>query len=191
MTKLPPKYERLCQEFLVDANQTQAAIRAGYSPKSAKVTASRIFARPEVQRRLVELIKKQAKRTGVSADRTLREVGLIAHSDIGDVLDFRGNTLTLRRPKDIPKRARRAIASVKVRRVVDLSSAEEPREVEVVEFKFWNKNDALDKLMKHFGLVSGEQGNPNDPSDLARLFAQMVRSTTEGSAPSGPDDVAP
>lgn len=37
------KQKRFCDEYLVDCNATQAAIRAGYSPKNAKVTAAKIL----------------------------------------------------------------------------------------------------------------------------------------------------
>ena len=45
------KYECFCQEYLVDLNQTQAAIRAGYSPRSAGQTASALMKKPKVRAR--------------------------------------------------------------------------------------------------------------------------------------------
>ena len=49
MAKLSAKRQRFAEEFLVDLNGKQAAIRAGYSPRSAEVTASRLLSDANVQ----------------------------------------------------------------------------------------------------------------------------------------------
>jgi phage terminase small subunit len=62
------RYERFCQEYVVDYNGTQAAIRAGYSDTSAKQTAYKLLKREEVSSRIRELQSEQVKRLAVSQD---------------------------------------------------------------------------------------------------------------------------
>lgn len=68
------RYELLVQEYLIDLNQTQAAIRAGYSPSSAPQQASEILKLPKVRARIEELMPERSRRTGVNADPVVRGV---------------------------------------------------------------------------------------------------------------------
>lgn len=68
MTELKKRYERFCQEYVVDYNGTQAAIRAGYKKKSARQQASRLLALEEVLTRISELQKDQLNRLALSQD---------------------------------------------------------------------------------------------------------------------------
>ena len=65
--------ERFCAEYMIDRNGTAAAIRAGYSEKSAASTASRLLRRDDVQARVMELQAEQCRRLGVNADRLVIE----------------------------------------------------------------------------------------------------------------------
>lgn len=67
-SSLSPKQERFCQELLVDNNQTQAAIRAGYPGKAAAAQASRLLTNAKIKARVTELRGEQSERTRVTAD---------------------------------------------------------------------------------------------------------------------------
>lgn len=58
--KLTAKQERFCREYLIDLNATQAAIRAGYSKKTAEATASRLLRNVNISSRVRELKDKRA-----------------------------------------------------------------------------------------------------------------------------------
>ena len=62
------KQARFCEEYMIDLNATQAAIRAGYSPKTANEQAARLLANVSIQNRIAQLQAEQSRRTGVSAD---------------------------------------------------------------------------------------------------------------------------
>jgi len=62
------RVERFCQEYVVDHNGRQAAIRAGYSPRSAHVQASRMLSRANVNARLAELEEKLLERSTLTAE---------------------------------------------------------------------------------------------------------------------------
>ncbi len=62
--KLTPKQERFCREYVVDLNATQAAMRAGYSKKTAYSAGQRLLKNVEIQKRLSVLVKARQERTG-------------------------------------------------------------------------------------------------------------------------------
>lgn len=71
LAPLEPRQERFCQEYLIDLNGTQAAIRAGYSAKTANTTASQNLAKRNIQARVQELFNLRAKRVQVDQDYVL------------------------------------------------------------------------------------------------------------------------
>lgn len=70
-TELNERYEKFAREYVVDYNGTQAAIRAGYSPKSAKTQASRLLTFDNVLARVRELQAETAKRQAISEDKVI------------------------------------------------------------------------------------------------------------------------
>ena len=78
VSTLVKKRERFVEEYLIDLNATQAAIRAGYSPKTAYSIGHELMKIPEVRARIYKAMAERSKRTGINADRVLRELGKIA-----------------------------------------------------------------------------------------------------------------
>lgn len=68
MNKLTPKQKTFCQEYLVDLNGTQAAIRAGYSKKTANVQSSQLLAKLNIQTYIEQLQEERTKKTGVTQE---------------------------------------------------------------------------------------------------------------------------
>ena len=75
------KQKRFCEEYLVDLNETQAAVRAGYSEKTAYSIGSENLKKPEIKKYLQELRLKQSERTGLTADDVINELREIAFTD--------------------------------------------------------------------------------------------------------------
>ena len=88
MPKLTAKQERFCEEYLIDLNATQAAIRAGYSVESAGSIGSENLTKPEIRARIDTAMAERSKRTGINADRVLRELGRIAFLNPTKGIDF-------------------------------------------------------------------------------------------------------
>jgi phage terminase small subunit len=87
MQKLSAKQEQFCREYLVDLNATQAAIRAGYSAKTAQEQASRLLSNVMVAARIAELKRERADKVAVTAADVLKgviEVTLLAREE-GDL----------------------------------------------------------------------------------------------------------
>lgn len=87
MAKLTAKQEFFCKEYLIDLNATQAAMRAGYSEKTANEQGSRLLANVKVQRRIKELKDARSERTQIDADWLLRQLGEEALADVADLYD--------------------------------------------------------------------------------------------------------
>ena len=68
------KQQRFCEEYLIDLNATRAAIRAGYSPKSAKTNGPRLLENAGIRARVEAMMARLSRRTGVSAERVVREL---------------------------------------------------------------------------------------------------------------------
>lgn len=79
--KLTEKQKRFCEEYLIDLNATQAAIRAGYSPNGINHRTTRMMANDGIQKYITELQAKQSERTGITADTVLKELEKIALTD--------------------------------------------------------------------------------------------------------------
>ena len=90
MTK---KQQLFCEEYLIDLNATQAAIRAGYKPESAGSVGSENLKKPEIRARIDKAMAERSKRTGVNADRVVRELARVAFVNASDVIDMNKATV--------------------------------------------------------------------------------------------------
>lgn len=86
---LPPKRAEFVRQYLVDLNGTQAAIRAGYSPKSAKQQADQLLSILDVQRAVKAAMDERAARTEITADAVLRKWWDIANANANEVIQHR------------------------------------------------------------------------------------------------------
>lgn len=86
---LTPKQQRFVEEYLVDCNATQAAIRAGYSEKTAEQVAYQLLQKTSVQQAISKARKAQQDRTEVTADRVLREAWSILTADARELVQVK------------------------------------------------------------------------------------------------------
>ena len=93
MSELEEKQKMFCKEYLVDFNGTQAAIRAGYSKKTANEQASRLLAKVNVQTYLKQLIEKRNERTKITQDEVIADIIKVKDRCMQNeaVLDKEGN----------------------------------------------------------------------------------------------------
>ncbi|HEN3462667.1 TPA: terminase small subunit [Yersinia enterocolitica] len=97
MKQLTPKQELFCREYLKDLNATQAAIRAGYSEKTAQVQSSRLLSNVMVQQRVSELAAERNIRVGIDADYVLRQAVKLHErcmQEVEPITDRRGEEIT-------------------------------------------------------------------------------------------------
>lgn len=157
MATLGTRQARFAAEYAVDGNGKQAAIRAGYSPRSAEVTASRLLRVAKVKAEVARLQAKVAGKLELNAERVLRPLAEIAETDILGAFNEDG---TFKQLKDIPAHLRRAIASIEVEEMFGVKGR-------VVKLKLWPKVQALDLLGKNQKLWTDKLDLTSDGKPLA------------------------
>jgi len=140
MAKLTDKQELFAREFIVDLNATQAAIRAGYSAKTAQEQSSRLLSNVMVQQRIGELKAVRNDQVGIDAAYVLRRLVEIDQMDVLDILLPNGE---LKPIKDWPKTWRTTLSGMDVTEM----SGDEPGFLKKIKWPDKVKN--LELLGKH------------------------------------------
>ena len=160
------KRERFVEEYLIDLNATQAAIRAGYSPKTAYSIGHELMKIPEVRARIDKAMAERSKRTGINADRVLRELGKIAFVNATDVIDMSDATVK----NDAERDDTAAIASVKVKVIPGENGDGVEREIRLAD-----KLKALELIGKHLGMYQDrlKVDGKLDTGQLGKVLEQL------------------
>jgi len=85
------KHERFAAEYVIDLNATQAAIRTGYSEKTAGQIGFELLKKPEIQEAISAAMKARSERTEITADRVLKEIARLAFLDIRKAFNADGS----------------------------------------------------------------------------------------------------
>ncbi len=153
-------------EYLKDLNGTQAAIRAGYSAKTANEQAAQILVKLSIQNKLKELMDARSERLEITADQVLREFAKIAFSNVQDFTDSSNGVVNVN-GVDVDKSA--AIQSIEV--IKKTFGEENKREIIFTKLKLYDKLRALDSIAKHIGFFEkdNEQLRKTDEIDYSKL----------------------
>jgi len=165
MPKLTEKQKKFCEEYLIDLNATKAAVRAGYSKKTANTIAAQNLAKLSVQKYISELQREQSERTRITADQVLEELAAIAFSDrteLARVVSRQGETAET---KDLPDTVKKAVSGVKQGR-------------NGVEVSSYDKLRALELLGKHLGMFIDRPAAPASEDELPALYNALESEDT-------------
>lgn len=181
MAKLTDKQELFAREYLKDLNATQAAIRAGYSEKTANEQASRLLANVNVQTFVAELKATRVEQTGIDAAYVLRRLVEIDQMDVLDILLSNGE---LKPIKDWPKVWRTTLSGMDV---VEMASADSAALLKKIKWPDKVKN--LELLGKHVDVqafkesikteITGANGGPvitteMSPEEAAEKYKDLM-----------------
>ncbi|WP_210506704.1 terminase small subunit [Pantoea ananatis] len=108
---LTDKQEMFCREYLIDLNATQAAIRAGYSEKTARASGHENLTKPDVQSRIADLKSQRNEQVNIDAAYVLRRLVEIDEMDVMDILLANGE---LKPVMDWPKVWRTSLSGIDV-----------------------------------------------------------------------------
>lgn len=167
-TDLPPKQQRFVDEYLVDLNATQAAIRAGYSPRTAQVQSSDLLSKPMVADAVARAKAERSARIGLTADRVLQELAAIGFARMPDYADWGdGEQMQLKPSGELNEQQAAAIVQVveteKFVKSLDRGESLWSRERSI---KLHDKVSTLKLLGQHIGMfsekheVTGKDGAP-------------------------------
>nr|WP_154927772.1 terminase small subunit [Pantoea agglomerans] len=108
---LTDKQEMFCREYLIDLNATQAAIRAGYSEKTARASGHENLTKPNIQSRIADLKSQRNEQVNIDAAYVLRRLVEIDEMDVMDILLANGE---LKPVMDWPKVWRTSLSGIDV-----------------------------------------------------------------------------
>jgi|SRR5208282_3260351 len=149
---LTPRQARFVEEYLIDLNGRQAAIRAGYSPNAAEVQASRLIRNAKVTAAVNDAMQERSKRTGITADRVVTELARLAFSNISDFIEMRSDGSV---HIDLSRATRDRAAALHEVTVDEYTEGrgEVGRKVRRIRIRLHDKKNALDALARHLGMV--------------------------------------
>lgn len=165
---LNPKQEKFVLEYLKDLNATQAAIRAGYSAKTAAAIGSENLRKPQIMEAIAAKQNKVVKKLEVTAERILLERARLAFFDPRKLLDSTGRPKPLH---DLDDDTAAAIAGLKVQDKYDRPEpgAEEGNVSTVLEYKLADKNASLTALEK----INGMYSSGDEPAGVLNIHVHF------------------
>jgi len=156
-SKLSAKQAEFCNQYLIDLNGKQAAIRAGYSEATAENQASRLLSIVKVQRRITQLQTKMRERTDITKDEVLSVLAGIIRTDVTDLFND-SKMLSVKSFSMLTPQQRKSIESIKITH-------------SGVEVKLYSKLGAIEKINKTLGFEA--------PQDMNILLEKMDEDTLD------------
>ena len=164
--RMTDKQRRFVEEYLIDLNATQAAIRAGYSPDTAKEIGCENLTKPNISKAIAKAMAERSRRTGISQDRVIEELAKIAFMNAADVINTDDASIL----EDASREDLSCIQSVKVKQSDGKKGSMIEREIKLAD-----KLRALELLGKHLGMFKDKleiTGIEEEQSKLAELLQQ-------------------
>ena len=162
LLRLRPKQQRFVEEYPIDFNATQSAIRAGYSKRAAKSIGAENLTKPHIVAALALQLAARIERTQITQDMVLKEFARIGFADIGDFVEWGPDGVTIKDSADLQTQA---VAEVSV------TITAQGRTVRV---KLHDKKGALDSIARHLGMFD-DRLRLEIPGGEAQTLAEIVR----------------
>lgn len=174
---MTPKQKRFCEEYIIDLNATQAAIRAGYSKKTAFIIGFENLRKPKIAERISKLVQERSKRTEITADRVLKELAIIGFSDLTDLLEIEeGGLIIAKKFDEIEKGKTRALKAIKEDRIIRENASGDQMVVhDKIRYETWDKPKTLELMGKHLGLFSDEVKHKHSGQIDTKLKIEIVK----------------
>lgn len=164
-SRLTPRQQKFVDEYLIDLNATQAAIRAGYSSKTAYSIGVDNLRKPEIQAALQRKQKKLQSKLEITQEKILRELACIAFANGADyarvVVSGDVEEVQFVPTEDLPPEKKAAIAGIKAG-------------VRGIEVKLHDKVKALELLGKYLGTFDGANAESEDPQININIISAGV-----------------
>ncbi|WP_241353281.1 terminase small subunit [Pseudomonas aeruginosa] len=167
---LTKKQRLFVDEYLLDLNATQAAIRAGYSTRRATEIGYQLLQRPEVAQAIQAAMAERSKRTEVEADYVIRRLREIDEMDVLDILEDDGSFRSIR---DWPKAWRQFLSGIEIAELFE-GRGDDRRIAGVLRKVKWpDKLRNLELLSRHVGTESAALDLELKRLDVAKKRAEL------------------
>jgi phage terminase small subunit len=147
------RQKRFCDEYIIDLNGTQAAIRAGYSEKTAQEQASQLLLKLIIQDEIKKILDSRSTRTEIRQDAVLKELAKLGFSNMLDFIITQpdGSCYT-----DLSKLTRNQAAAISEITTEEYTEGrgDEARIIKKIKLKLYDKTKPLELLGKHLGMFS-------------------------------------
>lgn len=164
---LNPRERQFVYEYLKDFNATKAAIRAGYSERTARQIGSENLSKPDIQAAIAAATDQMLAEAAVSVGRVIREYSRIAFSDLTDLVQWDAEGNVTWTPSEDLDEAQRALIGEFTQTITEIpQKGGEPIVKTVIKAKYHDKMAALAKLFEYQGLAkqkvehTGKDGGP-------------------------------
>lgn len=188
-TKRNARELRFIEEFLLDGIATQAAIRAGYSPKTAHVTGCKLLKKHKVtiEAKLAEQKAALRKEIGVTKERIIKELACIGFSDAADFFDAFGNPIAI---PELKHKARRAISGFEFTEdFLGVKQEDGSKKTEASgytkKYKLADKIKALELISKLLGFMHEKDKSLKDSMTLEELVLGSMELDDEAKSKGG------
>ena len=172
---LTPKQSLFVREYLVDLNATQAAIRAGYSEKTAGVIGQENLNKPYIKEAIQEAMDKRANKVEITADRVLEEIARLAFFDPRKFFNPDGSPIPI---QDLDDNTAMALAGMDVMEEFEGSGSDRVFVGYTKKFKLTDKRASLELLGKHLKLftdkteISNPDGSLRPPAPVYQIVSK-------------------
>ena len=154
LSGLTPKQQRFVDEYLIDLNATQAAIRAGYREKAAYATGAENLRKPLIAAALTEAMKAREARTEITQDRVLDELAKIGFADIRKAVKW-GDGIAVTNPESGEIEVSNGVSLIGSEEIDDATAAsisEVSQTAQGIKIKMHDKRAALVDIGRHLGM---------------------------------------
>lgn len=183
---LTPKQERFTQEYLIDLNATQAAIRAGYSERTANEQGARLLANVSVRSAIEAAKAARAERTHITQDRVLQELARIAFFDLRTLYREDGSLKAMNELDDDAAAVLAGVDVVETKGNAAMGGEDGLRHIPefVKKVKIPDKVGALGLAMRHLGMLKDKQ-EITGPNGGPLVYEKIERRVVDPSNPNG------
>lgn len=173
---LTSRRRRFIAEYLIDLNAKQAAIRAGYSKKTAKEQAARLLTFVNVRESIDAALSKRIEKIELTADRVLTELSRMGFANMLDYIKTSPDGSAF---IDLSKLTRQQAAAIQEITVDEYTEGkgDEAREVKRTRFKLGDKRGSLELLGKYLKLWTDKwegSGPSGGPIPIANISADNL-----------------
>ena len=182
MTELTPRQRRFCEEYLVDLNASAAARRAGYSVATAYSIGQENLKKPEIAAEIQRRMEARSKRTEITADQVVTELGKIAFANMLNYMTIQDDGTAVVDFSMVDRDQGAVMREVTIETYAE-GRSEDAQTVKRIKFALYDKKGALELLGRHFGLFTDRleakvEVQGEDPASI--LAARRMRREDPG-----------